>query len=420
MENNLQLTDQQKKLKPLRNIILVLVLVLFSGWVGYTVGAKNTVFGETGSVPKFTFSGKESPKNISADFSLFWSVWNELSEKYVDKSKLDAKKMVYGAISGMVASVDDPYTVFLPPTENKESKEQLNGNFQGIGAQLGMKDKRIVVIAPLNDSPAERAGILPGDWILKVDGKETMKWTLPEAVAKIRGPKGSTVTLNILHEGEEEPKDVKIKRDEIVLNSVEWEVVSSTKSAGLEKAVLLKLMRFGDQTDPQWDRAVSEINSYMATNSGAVSGVILDVRNNPGGYLAGAVFTAGEFLPKNTVVVKQKSYDGNVTTYSVDRAGKLLDVPLVVLINKGSASASEILAGALSVAKRAKLVGEQSFGKGSVQQAEDLPDGAGLHVTTAKWLLSNDDWIQGKGLTPDVEEASDSAQIDAAIRLLNE
>ncbi len=399
------------KLKSVRNIVLILVLVLISGWVGYSIGTKNTI-------PMTTSGGK-------ADLTLFWTVWNEISQKYVDKSKVDSEKMVYGAISGMVAAVGDPYTVFLPPTENKESKEQLNGNFQGIGAQLGIKDKRIVVIAPLNDSPAEKAGIMPGDWILKVNGKETMKWTLPEAVSKIRGPKGSTVALNILHEGDNEPKDYKIMRDDIILNSVEWEVVSSTSSAAPKKAIHLKLMRFGDQTQPQWDKAISQINGYLATNSANTAGVILDVRNNPGGYLTGAVFTASEFLPNNSVVVKQSSYDGNVQTYSVDRVGNMLSVPLVVLINKGSASASEILAGALQTAKRAKLVGEQSFGKGSVQQAEDLPNGAGLHVTTAKWLLSDGNWIQGKGLTPDLEalgasqEATQDGQLDAAIKLLN-
>lgn len=397
---------------------MFLGIILFSGWVGYAIGTNKVSYSMKGVIPHFEVTSKEAPKNISADFGLFWSVWNELAEKYVDKSKLDSQKMVYGAISGMVSSLDDPYTVFLPPKENAESKEQLNGNFQGIGAQLGVKDKRIVVIAPLASSPAQKAGILAGDWILKVDGKETLKWTLPEAVAKIRGPKGTMVTLNILHEGEEAAKDIKIVRDDIILNSVEWGIVSSTSSAGLKKAVHLKLLRFGDQTDPQWNKAVSEIQGYLSTNSAMTSGIILDVRNNPGGYLAGSVFTASEFLPSGAVVVKQESYDGKVDTFSVDRIGKLSSVPLVVLINKGSASASEILAGALQIAKRAKLVGEQSFGKGSVQQAEDLPNGAGLHVTTAKWLLANGVWIQGKGLTPDLE-ATDGGELDAAIKLLN-
>lgn len=397
---------------------MFLGIILFSGWVGYAVGTNKLSYSMKGVIPRIEVTSKEAPKNISADFGLFWSVWNELAEKYVDKTKLDSQKMVYGAISGMVSSLDDPYTVFLPPKENAESKEQLNGNFQGIGAQLGVKDKRIVVIAPLAGSPAQKSGILAGDWILKVDGKETLKWTLPEAVAKIRGPKGTMVILNILHEGEEAAKDIKIVRDDIILTSVEWEVVSSTSSAGLKKAVHLKLLRFGDQTDPQWNKAVSEIQGYLSTNSAMTSGIILDVRNNPGGYLAGSVFTASEFLPNGAVVVKQESYDGKVDTFSVDRIGKLSSVPLVVLINKGSASASEILAGALQIAKRAKLVGEQSFGKGSVQQAEDLPNGAGLHVTTAKWLLANGVWIQGKGLTPDLE-ATDGGELDAAIKLLN-
>ncbi len=407
-----------------------LSVVLLSGLVGYKLGTTDIKVKWDKYSPNVGVSSKLPPDNKSVDFSLFWNVWDEVQKKYVDKSKLDTQKMVYGAISGMVAAIGDPYTVFLPPKQNQETKDSLNGSFEGIGAQLGIKDNSIIVVAPLPDSPAEKAGIKTGDWVLKVDGKETTNWTLPEAVAKIRGPKGSNVTLNILHSGAQKPEDILIVRNTIVLKSVEWKVVSSTMSGTLRPAVYLKLTRFGDKTDPQWDLTVTDINNYLATasatadKSGQVAGVILDLRNNPGGYLAGAVYTGSEFL-QSGVIVKQKSYTGEELTYSVNRPGKLLTVPLVVLVNQGTASAGEILAGALQVAKRAKVVGMQTFGKGSVQEAEDLPNGAGLHVTTAKWLLSNDVWVSGTGLTPDVKIENDDKQpekdlqLEKAIQVLN-
>ncbi len=413
-------------LKFIREITILLLLAAISGWLGYTLGTNKVQWGvESGWTPRVEVTSKLPPSSTTVDFSLFWMVWNEVFQKYVDKSKLDSQEMVYGAISGMVAALDDPYTVFLPPKENKEAKEQLNGNFEGIGAQLGIKEDRIVVVAPLSGSPAEKAGIKPGDWIIKVNGEETDKWTLPEAVGKIRGPKGTVVVLNVLHEKGEKPEDVRVGRETIILKSVEWKEVTSTSSANLKKAVYINLTRFGDQTDHQWDKMASEVSAYLATNSGKVAGMILDVRNNPGGYLAGSVYVASEFLPNGQVIVKQVSYDGTTQTYAVDRLGKLLGVPVVVLINQGTASASEILAGALQVAGRAKLVGVQSFGKGSVQQTEDLPSGAGLHITSAKWLLANGEWIQKKGLAPDVKAEADEkdvtkdVQLERAILVLN-
>lgn len=398
-------------LRPIKNFVLILVLVLASGAVGYKLGTTQVKLGWQKFSPNLEVVNK-FPPNKPVDFSLFWAVWDEVSQKFVDKSKLDSQKMVYGAISGMVSSLGDPYTVFLPPKENKEVKEDLNGSFEGIGAQLGIKDKRIVVISPLSDSPAEKVGVRTGDWIIKVDGKETVGWSLPETIAKIRGQKGTTVVLNIYHNSESKPKDISIIRDTIILKSVEWKVASG--------AAYLKLARFGDKTDPQWDTVVSSLSQAVATTSG----VILDLRNNPGGYLTGAVYVAAEFLSSG-VVVKQQDYKGETQTYSVDRRGKLLKVPLVVLVNQGTASASEILAGALQVAKRAKIVGGQTFGKGSVQSSEDLPSGAGLHVTIAKWLLANDAWINGTGLTPDVKVENDEKdptrdwQLEKAVEVLN-
>ncbi len=410
--------------KFIRNIVLLITLAIASGGIGYHLGTNDVKVAWRGYRPTVEVVNKFPVAKSPADFTLFWTVWDEMTKKYVDKTKLDSQKMVYGAISGMVASVDDPYTMFFPPKANEQSKNDLNGDFQGIGAALALDtDRHIVIVAPLPNSPAEKAGVRPGDWIIKVDGQDSLKWTLSDAVTKIRGPKGTTVILTIYRAGEDQPQEIKIVRDTIVLKSVEWKVVTSTASATLRKVAYIHLARFGDRTDDQWNKVISEIQSYMATSSAQTAGIILDLRNNPGGYLTGAVDIASEFLPDG-VVVKQESYTGEVQTYSVNRRGRLLEVPMVALINKGTASASEILTGSLQVRKRAVLVGTQSFGKGSVQEAEDLPGGAGLHVTIAKWVLANDVWIQGKGLAPDVSVDNDpknpfDAQLDRAIQVLN-
>lgn len=340
----------------------------------------------------------KSKKNI--DFSLFWETWNTVEQKFIDRSKLDPKKMFYAAIKGMVASTDDPYTFFLSPDENKQSKDDLGGKFEGIGAQLGLKDNRIVIIAPLKKSPAEKAGAKAGDFINKVDKVATKGWTLPQAVAKIRGPKGTKVILTL--ERTEKEHDVTMTREQIQLDSVELSYESMIDCrTNCPQLAYLKLNQFIDNTNDEWDEATDEIKSKWSKKE--IKGMVLDLRDNPGGYLDSAVYLASEFLPQGKIVVKQESTTTESKDYYVIRAGKLPNIPLVVLINKGSASASEILAGALRDYKRAKLVGEKSFGKGSVQEAMDLSDGAGLHITVAKWILPKGDWINGKGIEPDIK-----------------
>jgi carboxyl-terminal processing protease len=271
--------------------------------------------------------------------------------------------------------------------------------------------------------PAEAAGIKAGDWIIKVDGKETSGWSLPEAVSKIRGPKGTTVALNILHKDGVKPIDVEIVRNTIRVESVNWKAVESTASGSLKKAVYLRLSRFGDETTTEWDRSVSQINAYLATQSGSL-GLVLDLRNNPGGYLKGAVYIASEFL-SDGLVVTQANSDQTSQKYEVNKKGNLLKIPLVVLVNGGSASASEIVAGALQARKRAILVGEKTFGKGSVQEVVDLSGGAGLHVTVSKWLLPDGRWINGTGLEVDdkiefdEKQPEKDLQLEKAIEILN-
>lgn len=375
--------NMKLSLHTVRNILLFIIIILISGSIGYYIG-HNKVIVDPGSVAKGTLVNTSVPENQDVDFSLFWDVWRRLEQSYIDKSSLDPQKMVYGAITGMVASLDDPYTVFLPPQEQKEAKEELGGTFEGIGAQLGMKDGRIIVVAPLSDMPAEKAGIKSGDWIVKVDGEETYGWTVPEAVNKIRGEKGSQVLLTVLQEGAQDTRDISITRGEILVKSVELTKTYWKDDNGRFKkddscttcpvVSYLRLSRFGDQTSGEWTKAVSDVASQIA--SGETKGLVLDLRNNPGGYLQGAVFIASEFLDKGQVVVQQEYFDGNKETYSVTRQGALPSIPLVILINKGSASASEIVAGALRDYARGTLVGEKSFGKGSIQEAQDLPGGS--------------------------------------------
>ncbi len=385
--------------KKITNILLILSIGIFLFGGGYKIGEykANTSKVERPNYNIINTSDK-SAKNI--DFSLFWDAWNKVEQKFIDKKKLDPQKMFYGSIKGMVASLEDSYTFFLTPEENKQSKDDLGGKFEGIGAQLGLKDNRIIIIAPLRNSPAERAGLLAGDFIVKVDDQPTKGWTLPQAVSKIRGNKGTKVKLGIARN--EKELDYTITRDQIIVDSVELSYESRQDCAkDCPKVAYLKINQFIDNTNDEWDQKVGDVNEKWSQKQ--IKGIVLDVRDNPGGYLDGAVYLANEFLPRGKIIVKQESTTNINKDYYALRYGKLQNIPLVVLINKGSASASEILAGALRDHKKATLVGEKSFGKGSVQEALDLKDGAGLHVTVAKWILPNGDWINSKGIEPEIK-----------------
>ncbi len=414
----------------IRNILLVVGVVILIGGIGYRFGEKHatTIVQQPATVIDI-----DAPSSIRVDFSLFWDVWQRIHTFYIDKSSIDTQKLVWGAITGMVNALDDPYTVFLPPKENKEFKDDIGGSFQGIGAQLGLKDGKIIIQTPLKGSPAEKAGLQPMDWIIKVNDEDTVGWTLTQAVSKIRGPKGTKVILSILHDKADKPIDITITRDDIVVPSVEsWikkpmdikeisGVAGAAKILGSNKRIAyIALSRFGDRTNEEWLKAVATV---VEDQKNGVAGLVFDLRNNPGGYLDGAVFIASEFIKSGTVVTQTNS-DGTKETLSVNRKGQLTTIPMVILINKGSASAAEIVAGALQDYKRAKIVGETSFGKGSVQSPQELKGGAGVHITTGKWLLPNGDWIHKKGITPDVEvkmetfEATQDAQLAKAIELL--
>lgn len=317
-----------------------------------------------------------------------------LKKSYLKTEDIDAKKLMYGATEGMTQALGDPYTNYFPPVDNNRSKEDLSGNFGGVGIQLGFVDKTLAVMSPLKDSPAMKAGIQAKDLILKIVDKknnidkDTVGLTLDEAVNLIRGEKGSEVTLTMFREGDKASKDVTLVRDTINVASTEIKWIDN------DKVAVISVNKFGEQTLAEWNKIVTEVKAKNAT------GVILDLRNNPGGYLQRAVDLGSEFITSG-VIVKQRD-KVKTETMNVDRSGKLIGMPLVVLINQGSASASEILAGALRERIGTKLVGEKSFGKGTVQEAQELPDGSGLHVTVAEWLLPSGKNIHGNGLDPDV------------------
>ena len=374
----------KKNNSKLTNLLLILSFIILVFGSGYKLGEYKN---QLNFLQPTNYNQSAGGRN-NINFDLFWDTWNKLQERYVDQKKIDPKKMYYGAIKGMVTSIEDPYTFFLTPEENKQTKDDLGGKFEGIGAQLGLKDNRIVVIAPLKKSPAEISGVKAGDFINKVDDVSTKNWALSQAVSKIRGPKNTKVKLTLGRNNKE--IEVIIVRQQIIIALVEL---------SFEKNIaVLKINQFGDNTNDEWNKAVDQIESKWSNKQ--IKGLVLDLRDNPGGYLESSVYLASEFLALGKLVVKQEATLYGDKEYRVSKIGKLQDIPLTVLINKGSASASEILAGALRDHKRAQLVGEKSFGKGSVQEALDLKGGAGLHVTVAKWVLPNGDWINSKGIEP--------------------
>lgn len=416
--------------------VRLIISFIIVGLIGYFVGVSKIALDWKGFQPHVNITSKEPPPSEThMDFTMFWNVLDKIQNNYYDKTLIDPQKMLNGAISGMVASLDDPYTVYLPPAQNNDFKQGLAGKFEGIGAELGMKGKQVVVVAPLDGSPAQKAGVRPGDMIVKVEDQFIAGWDLNQVVTKIRGPKGTDVTISVVHKQGDPPKDIKIVRDTIQVKSLtswvkqvkdidEIKQTDAIKKLGNDKVVYIRLSQFGDSTNDEWQRVAANIDRQMSQDKN-IKGIVFDLRNNPGGYLSDAVYIASEFIKDGTAVM-QEDRNGERQSYPVSGKGLLTDAPVIVLINKGSASASEIVSGALRDHQRAKLVGETSFGKGTIQQAEDLGGGAGLHVTIAKWLTPDGIWVHKKGLEPDVKvelDKNDQArdtQLEKAIETLLE
>jgi carboxyl-terminal processing protease len=347
---------------------------------------------------------KDKPKNL--DFGLFWQIWNLLDKKYVGDA--DSQKKIYGAISGMVDSLGDPYTTFLPPTENNQFQDDLSGSFEGIGAEIASVNGKVTIVSPLEGSPAKTAGLLPKDVIEAVDNKSTEGIDLNEVVKRIRGKAGTEVTLSIVREGWDGPKDIKVKRGTITVKSVRWEMKENNIG-------YIQISQFGDDTYNLMEEAVKEIKGKSP------KGIIIDLRNNPGGLLDSAVNIISMFINSGDVV-KIKYKDGHVEVNKTTRNPIMSDVKMAVLVNSGSASASEIFAGAIQDHKRGVLIGEKTFGKGSVQDLETLKDGSALKVTIAKWFTPNGHEVDKKGIEPDIKISSkegDDIQLKTAIENLN-
>ena len=414
---------QEKKATVLKKIfiaILILVLMLICFGSGMYITRKSEIAKELadkelvllGKVLGKYSQSPESKLTQDVDFDLFWEVWDILEEEYVDSDKLNEKDMFYGALRGMVSSLGDPYTVFMNPITAHEFAEDLAGTFEGIGAEIGIRNEILTIIAPLPGMPAEKSGLRAGDKVYAIDGESTMNISIDEAVNKIRGPGGTEVILTISRSGLEKAEDITITRGVIVVKSVRTEMRD-------DNIYVIKITNFNDDTLNLFNKAVRDA---VAKNP---SGIILDLRNNPGGYLETAIEAASEWVEDGVIVIEQFSEEKKIEYLSRGRA-RLKDYPTVVLVNQGSASASEIVAGALQDYGKAKIIGMQTFGKGSVQAMQKLKDGSSVKVTVAKWLTPEGNCINEEGIAPDEEvdmtienyEADEDPQMDRAVEML--
>jgi len=314
--------------------------------------------------------------------------WDLIINDYVDKDRLDTSTLSQAAIKGMVEALDDPYSAYLDAAAYQLSLSDLEGKFEGIGAYVAVKDEQIMIIAPIADSPAAKAGIKAGDIILEIDDRSASEMSLAEAVLYIRGPKGTSVRLLILHQGETEPEEIEIVRAEIEVLSVYFEMRGDI--------AYINITYFSERTNEELSPVLQSITQEAAT------GIILDLRSNPGGLLQTVVDVASRFL-KEGVVVDVVDNQGKHTTSTVKLKGTTTDLPLVVLVDSYSASGSEVLAGALQDYDRAAIAGTRTYGKGSVNILYQLKDGSGLYLTTARWFTPNGRPIEGEGIDPDYE-----------------
>ncbi len=396
-------------------LIVGLVIGLFIGRMWGASAASSNGAKVASGATEVTGIGQSPPADIaqSVEFKQFWEVWRMLQDKYY-RQPIDDGELFYGALRGLASGLEDPYTAFFDPKDAEDFQISLDGKFSGIGAEIGMKEGRVSIVAPLPDTPADQAGLKPGDMIISVDGDETNGWTIEQAVTKIRGEKGTEVILGIFRPDTEEPPfDVPIIRDEIKLISVR----EIPRDDGIAH---ISVNSFNADTRESFNAIIDDA---LAKNP---KGIILDLRNNPGGFLDVALYLAGEWVGDD-IVVKERRQGVIFTELNGTGRHRLKGVPTVVLVNAGSASASEIVAGALQDYGLATIVGEQTFGKGSVQDYVTLDDGSAVKITIAEWLTPNERVINEIGLTPDVviepteqdyEEGKD-VQLEEAVKILS-
>lgn len=403
--------------KKYASIIAILLIIGASFFIGFQFGKSGD-----GNVDTLSAIENKNPQiNSSVDFSPFWKAWNILDEKFVfsgtttPENKNNPQKRIWGAISGMVDSLGDPYTTFFPPVESKIFEGDISGNFVGVGIEIGMRDGILTIVAPLKGTPAYRAGIKSGDKVIQIDGASTEKLSIDEAVKKIRGNAGTKVEFTIVRDGSKEPIKISVTRGTIDIPTIE----ATFRPDGV---YVIRLFNFSAISQDLFRNALRE---FVRSGSNKL---VLDLRGNPGGYLEAAIDMASWFLPSGATVVKE---DFKKSTEIVIHRSKGYDIfssrlKMVVLIDGGSASASEILAGALQENNVAKLVGTKSFGKGSVQELVKITPDTSLKVTIARWLTPKDHSISAGGLTPDYEVKLDEkdyikgidAQMNKAVEIL--
>ena len=349
-------------------------------------------------------------------FEPFWKVWNILNQKYVAATTTDTEARIWGAIQGLASSQGDPYTVFFPPDESKMFKSDISGNFEGVGMEIGIKDNILTVVAPLKDSPAERSGLHAGDKIIMIDDTNTADMPTDKAVKLIRGPKGSKVKITVIREGSTQPLEKTIIRDIIDIPTIQTEVKNSDGTTSVDKVSGLRsdgvfIIRLFSFTAQSPDLFRSALRQFIESGSNKL---IIDLRGNPGGYLDAAWDMASWFLPVGKVIVTEdfggKKPDIVYRSKGYDVFSK--NLKLVVLVDAGSASASEILAGALREHGIATLIGTKTFGKGSVQELIEITGNTSLKVTVARWLTPEGHNLSNEGLSPDIEVKITQKEID--------
>ncbi|MFH1175241.1 MAG: S41 family peptidase [bacterium] len=382
----------------IKKIVLALIIFLAVFAFGFWAGRAQLYFFPNGGQ---VIVNKEEGKLQEVDFSLFWNVWKELEKNFPDKQKLDRQKMVYGAISGMVNSLGDPYTIFMNPEETAEFEEDVAGSFEGVGMEVGFKDEIPTVIAPLPGTPAEKAGIKSGDRIFKVGDALTTNLSLDEIISLIRGPKGTSVQLTIVREESSEPIIIDIVRDEIKVPTLDLKISE-------DKIATITLYQFSEESGEDFKKALNECFKED------VKGLIFDLRNNPGGYLHIAIEISEEFIGRGKTLVSEEYANGTKKEYESSNWNPT-KLPMVILTNEGSASASEIVAGALRDNNGVKLIGKQTFGKGLVQEVKELKDNSSLKMTVARWLTPSGVCINEKGLSPDIEVDYTKEDFEAGI-----
>lgn len=391
--------NRNNKIKIWAKTISAILLLFFIYFLGYSIGIKE---GRDYSPPGYIKNAKNTVAS-EVDFSLFWQSWNKVRELYIGES--NPQDMLYGAIAGMVQSLGDPYSVFLEPSDNQKLMTDLSGEFDGIGAELTIQNSEIVVVAPLPETPSEKAGLRAKDIIIKIDGQDTKDMALSEAVDKIRGKAGTVVKLTVVRTKVDEPIELSITRDKIEIPSVTLDIQNYQN----KKIAILKIVQFNDNT---LDLATQYAKDIANSN---IDGIILDLRNDPGGYLDSSIKVSGLFVDKGSVAVIEVDKDGSKKEYRTDNEPILKNYQIATLVNGGTASAAEIVAGALSDHGRTSIVGEKTFGKGSVQVLEPLIFGSSLKVTIAKWLTPKGNEIDGVGIKPDFEIKNENDDVDSQL-----